>query len=233
MHVDTIKMDPRIAKIHYSDYMKKCQQHREKRRVLLEAERLDGSKKYRQSRLALSDLEQEDMALLAAYRALRKGQIILNLNHVLAGAGLNKDKRPNLAVARAHHKWCYLRRNHGNVRMVSSNDESAPWSPSVLDMVYYPRFDRYADMTDAEWRKRLGHPELDARALVPSVPAHLRPDDIEEGKYHILWEAVWEAAPTRDPLLLKRLDKSDFYVVLAQWDLTPLEQQVAMGKFTR
>ncbi|MFI4852645.1 MAG: hypothetical protein ACIAZJ_26335 [Gimesia chilikensis] len=42
--------------------------------------------------------------------------------------------------------------------------------------------------------------------------------------YQILWEAEWETVPV-DPMLLKHLGKS-LYVVLAQWDLTPLEQGI-------
>jgi hypothetical protein len=230
MRVDTIKMDPRIAKVHYSDYMEKCRKHREKRKKELEQKRLEGSKQYRSARVEISDLEREDFAMLGAYRALRRGQMILNLNHVLANGGLNEDCRPNLAVARANHKFCNLRsRGWGDiVEFISTESERIPGNPKTKDIIKYPFFDGFHSMTNVAWRKRNNHPVLRARSLVPTVPAHLRPDDLDSGKYHILWEA----SPPDDPLLLKQIDKSDFYVVLAQWDLTPLEQQVMAGRFS-
>lgn len=63
---------------------------------------------------------------------------------------------------------------------------------------------------------------------VPAVPFHLRPKDLEN--YFILWEvAKWEQYPQPtapgDPLLLKRI-AHPVYVVVAQWDLTELEQRI-------
>lgn len=66
-------------------------------------------------------------------------------------------------------------------------------------------------------------------ATVPEVPFHLRPDDLSA--YFILWEVPeWREAyyPTRapaDPLLLERI-AHPIYVVIAQWDLTELEQKL-------
>ncbi|WP_339684167.1 hypothetical protein [Gimesia maris] len=42
--------------------------------------------------------------------------------------------------------------------------------------------------------------------------------------YYILWKAEWETIPV-DHMLLNHLGKS-LNVVLAQWDLTPLEQAI-------
>jgi hypothetical protein len=62
------------------------------------------------------------------------------------------------------------------------------------------------------------------KALIPAIPAHLRPAD-DLANYHILWEAKWEPTAPVDPLLLKRLT-DNIYVILAQWDLTPIEQAI-------
>ncbi|WP_417382176.1 hypothetical protein [Gimesia sp.] len=43
-------------------------------------------------------------------------------------------------------------------------------------------------------------------------------------RYALPWETEWETISV-DPMLLKHLGKS-LYVVLAHWDLTPLEQAV-------
>jgi hypothetical protein len=68
-------------------------------------------------------------------------------------------------------------------------------------------------------------------ATVPEVPFHLRPPEEDLEKYFILWEvAEWRSVyhPPRapaDPLLLERI-VHPIYVVVAQWDLTELEQRL-------
>ncbi len=233
MHVDTISMDPRIARIHYGDYMGKCKEHREKRLKAAEEKRLESSRVYRRARNNISDMEKEDRGLLGAYRALKKGEMVLNLNNVLMKGGLNKDKRPNLAAACADYKWCTVSNPWGDkVRMVAHNEDTPEWSLKSRQTIDYPFFDGVHAMTNTSWRERENLPALRARALVPTVPAHLRPNDLDKGGYYILWEAVWATAPPDDPLLLKRIDKSDFFVVLAQWDTTALEKQVLAGRFS-
>jgi hypothetical protein len=51
----------------------------------------------------------------------------------------------------------------------------------------------------------------------------LRPDDLTH--YHILWEAEWTFRAPGDPILLSKINDT-MYAVVAQWDLTPLEQLV-------
>jgi hypothetical protein len=66
--------------------------------------------------------------------------------------------------------------------------------------------------------------QLLVRALVPKIPPLLKPaGDLSD--FFILWEAKWEAVAPVDPILLRRVSESVF-VVLAQWDLTPLERSV-------
>ncbi|HEY0006208.1 MAG TPA: hypothetical protein VGB17_15620 [Pyrinomonadaceae bacterium] len=67
-------------------------------------------------------------------------------------------------------------------------------------------------------------------STVPEVPFHLRPNG-DISNYFILWEvAEWRGlylsprAPA-DPLLLERI-AHPIYVVVAQWDLTELEQKL-------
>ena len=59
------------------------------------------------------------------------------------------------------------------------------------------------------------------------MPPHLRPDDLS--KYFVLWEAEWTAKAPVDPMLLSRVNETMFAIV-AQWDLTPLEQRVLEGR---
>ena len=62
-------------------------------------------------------------------------------------------------------------------------------------------------------------------APLPGIPLHLRPKRGLEN-YHILWEAEWERRPPGDPMLLRRIGKSDAWLVVAAWDITPVEQAV-------
>lgn len=67
-------------------------------------------------------------------------------------------------------------------------------------------------------------------ADVPDIPIQYRPNG-DVGKYFVLWEVEqWReiyrpAQAPRDPLLLERI-AHPIYVVVAQWDLTELEQRI-------
>jgi hypothetical protein len=61
--------------------------------------------------------------------------------------------------------------------------------------------------------------------LVPEIPFHLRPAD-ELKNYFVLWEVKeWRPLAPADPLLLERI-QHPLYIVVAQWDLTELEQKL-------
>lgn len=239
MQVPTITMDPRIAKIHYSDYLAMCRKQREPRKKQLEKARLKGNQQYRKARAELKRLEHEERTLITLYRTLRKaGTIIVNLDKVFKGSGLDEQKLPKLAVARAHRKWCYLERSRnpetGRMATYFVGSPDARWHGDREDkdkVLFSIEESVEPFLGDWNWRRNNGCPSLEkVRAAVPLVPPQYAPADLAEGKYHILWEAVWEEHAPVDPLLLKHLTGS-FYVVLAQWDLTPLEQQVIDGRF--
>ena len=67
------------------------------------------------------------------------------------------------------------------------------------------------------------------RSMVPNVPPKFRPArSTTLATYHVLWEVdEWKKTPRPpgDPALLKHL-RGDLWIVLATWDLTPLEQAV-------
>ena len=73
----------------------------------------------------------------------------------------------------------------------------------------------------------------DGYALIPMVPADVRPN-VALNKAHVLWEVPEWAdsritnAPT-DPYLIQHLAGS-LWVVLAEWDLTPLERAITRGR---
>lgn len=214
MQVVTHEMDPRIARIHYIDYRKKVREHREARRRALE-ERANGV------RVARSRLELEDAELAAAYRAMSLGKRVLNIAEVMRKAGVDQTQfLPRLAVSLASAKKVTF--SADSDRVVFKSDDSWKKHERLELPGVFP-----AETTNDEWR--VGQKLLrtfQVHAIVPIVPAHFRPSDGLE-KYHLLWEAKWERKPTppQDPILLKSIGLHTF-VVLAQWDLTPLEQAV-------
>jgi hypothetical protein len=170
-------------------------------------------------------MEKEDEALTAAYRMLSKGQQVLSLTQVLIAAGLNKQALPNLAIVRADSPRVHVR-STGREEIVFSTTGS--WRDTKRDQVRTKNVYDY-DWRRSDWRRVNGHPQLeDVEALTPVVPPHLRPKDLS--KYHIMWEPNWQRrAPDPDPFLLSRIS-DDLFVIVAVWDMTPLELAVLEGR---
>lgn len=93
---------------------------------------------------------------------------------------------------------------------------------------------RWRDGAQLAWRTVMSWPDESfpvnrnvrssrAVALVPTPPLHLRPRRGLQN-YHVLFEARWSKAPPDDPMLLRRIGKGDLWLVVAQWDLTPIEK---------
>ncbi len=217
MHVQTLTMDPRVARIHYGDYMKRCRKHREERRAKRDTEAKRLGKEMRRLQIEKSRMEKEDTQLLLAYKALMKaGTRLIHLPNVIREGGWTKDWLPKLAVARASDKqvnfFCGDTPRFEGGPWMSGVDQSVGITPNIFP----------AEIRNAEWRKNHSHPSR-ATALVPAVPPNLRPDDLT--KYHILWEAEWKFQAPGDPILLSKINE-DMYAIVAQWDLTPLEQRI-------
>ena len=233
MQVETIRMDPEIARVHFQRYRQAVRVHREERKRALEEEVTRGGRIFRSARKAKSLLEKEDEELLTIYKSLCAGERVLNLPQVLSKAGLDTKKRlPLLAIAEADAKWCNLRiQSHSRDRAYCFYDERAnTWSErEKKHKMWFSRDTFPAELWNIDWRDKNELPTSGIRAAVPSIPPHLRPDRPE--KFHILWEAVWEHSPPVDPILLKRITETHF-VVVAQWDLTDVEQSVLAGRFS-
>ncbi len=233
MNVQTQSMDPRIARIHYLDYKKKVIAHREVRQAEAERKVQEGGKVFRQGRKDISLIEREDEVLRDTYRAMALGQRVLNLGSVLRTAGLNRKKLPVLAVGRADWKDVFLtyQNFHGQQFLFSKNRHTSrnyrkdEWEDGALS---FSHMTFGSELSNEKWRDDNNYSRLPAKAMVPSVPAWLRPaGDLSD--FHILWEAEWEVAPPVDPLLLKHIS-GPMYAVLAQWDLTGVERAVLEGR---
>lgn len=169
----------------------------------------------------------DDELLMRAYRVIAQGKRILDLRETLKQAGLDNDLRPRLAIARADqphvwftnssaNRWCYADREYVHRPALSSG------KAIVMPVGIYPQIDGRG-WVDHPTERRKSYGRL--RAAVPPIPAQFRPIDTALQGLHILWEAVWEPLPPRDPILLKRIG-AYLYAVLAQWDLTELERAV-------
>jgi hypothetical protein len=146
---------------------------------------------------------------------LEKGTRLIHLPNVIRDGGFDKHWLPKLAIARANAKQV-------NFYAGFSPHFEGPWESKVNQRIDITRSVFPAEVTNDTWRKNNNHPNH-ATALVPAVPPNLRPDDLS--KYHILWEAEWTFQAPGDPILLSQVN-DNMYAIVAQWDLTPLEQRI-------
>jgi hypothetical protein len=154
-------------------------------------------------------------------------------------AGLNQDGDPKLAIVRAdskkvqfRKKWNWLnyrdntKTSEGGV-FYRFRNEGNRWDSLREDVSiskeFFPKW-----QTDA--RGSVVHEKVET--ITPIIPAKimnpLRSHKLKN--YHILWEVEeWKPVPPKDPMLLKRITPNMF-LVLATWDLTPLERAVIRGR---
>jgi len=179
---------------------------------------------YRHQLHLRADAEYE--AAAKGYAALAKGAVLLDLAEVFAECPRDHKERPMLAIARADRRQVQFNWSGPGTYVF---DTTGRWSGRGHRMLIVrvpsgaPR-DRQRQPNDWEGR---GH------ALVPMVPADVRPRHALN-KCHVLWEVPeWAdnriGAVPHDPYLLQHLAGS-LWVVLAEWDLTPLEQAITRGR---
>lgn len=175
---------------------------------------------YRQS-IKENRATKDDVVLARAYHAMLRGKKVVDVGAAIVGAGLDLNAMPKLAIARAD--WPFVRCMYGRFGdqryIFTSRTDSSTGGRRPKGEVRV----RFTNHTVS------GAPE--GRAQVPTIPPQFRPKG-PLSEYHLLFEAVWERRPTHDPMLLKRIgdNESPLFVVLAVWDLTPLEQAVLRAK---
>ena len=139
-----------------------------------------------------------------AYQLIAQGKVIINAGRAIVEAGLNAEGLPKLAIVRADTTVCTLRHERDAAHF---HDDKSWRSRKVA--VPWPGFKLPAGRWTFE-------------AQTPLIPIHLRPQRGIEN-YHILFEAEWERRPPVDPLLLRRIGRSDMWLVVCAWDLTEVE----------
>lgn len=165
--------------------------------------------------------------LKKVYHALKLGKKVIDIYDAFKDTGIGEDGNPKLAIAQAHKKEIFFRKE---VRGGGIFNDGG-WKELVVDV-------RLPAETFAEWKNEKGKvatggfdiANKEISTKVPIIPAHLMPKGKLEG-YYLLWEVdEWKPiAKAQDPFLLKRVN-ANVFIVLAAWDLTPVEQMVMRGR---
>jgi hypothetical protein len=151
-----------------------------------------------------------DREIAAIYKRLAQGRTVIRALESIRAAGATEDGYPRLAIARADETQIECRINpHSGIWKFEPRGYAR--SSSRVIEVAKPE----DAPTPKEW-KRL-------QTNVPLIPVHVRPKRGLQN-YHILFEADWREYPI-DPYLLRRFGE-DAWLVVAAWDLTPVERAV-------
>lgn len=162
--------------------------------------------------------------LADTYYQLSRGRAVIDVLDSFKAAGMDERGEPRIAICRADAKWCFLKRDNvaGEVeyKFFATQADSRWITANNRPSFHIPRV--------AFPGAAIGRDRWLIRTVAPLIPpAHMPKADLSN--YHLLWEVKeWEAVPPQDPLLLKKITDT-LFVVLAQWDLTPIEQAVMRG----
>lgn len=136
-------------------------------------------------------------------------------------AGLNEARLPKLAIMRADQPWCHFKGSRdGSGTMLSGLTFAYGNTTRARVFNFEP-----GALPDVDSSKAY-------RAMAPHMPPDVRPNRGLEN-YTLLWEAEWQWVPPVDPILARRIGNSDFFMVLAQWDLSPIERFVMQARIGR
>lgn len=153
-----------------------------------------------------------DLEISRIYKAISEGKLVVDALAAIRRAGLGEDRRPKLAIVRADAKRCYL---------IGRSDGSAVFLSDIRWPTGRTARDKKFEFPAESF---VGQRHGDASAIAPHIPPDIRPKRALQS-YHILFEAVWSDEPPVDPLLLRRM-ADDIWLVIAAWELTPVERAV-------
>lgn len=172
--------------------------------------------------------------MLSLYAHMKHGGKVLDLWESMKLAGLNNDGDPKLAITNANSSKVRFIKAYTWQNNVPVSDGGTfypiglPWRLREKRQIRIPR------EFFPEWQKDAqGHiVRQEVETITPIIPARimnaLRSHKLE--KYHILWEVEkWKRVPPRDPILLRKITPN-MYLILATWDLSPLERAVIRGR---
>jgi hypothetical protein len=191
--------------------------------------------KYREQLARRADNEYE--AAVAGYQALADGKVLLDLEEAFVDVPTDAKDRPMLAIGRADRRQVYFSwLNRTRFQFSTAINSAGRESDTLVVTVGAGReFNNTGKVKARDGVARSEWP-VGGYALVPMVPADVRPN-VDMKKCHVLWEVPeWAdqrvgTSPT-DPYLIQHLAGS-LYVVLAEWELTPLERAITRGRIDR
>lgn len=186
--------------------VEKLQMDREHARVL-----------YSEYQSARAHMNDKDRAIAAIYKRIAAGKLVIRALSSITAAGVGADCLPKLAIMRADTPKVQCYSYEGKVTLSAVNDRGQRIHTYAKDRCFS------LEMPGAKNATRT------KVASVPLIPVHLRPRKALH-KYHVLWEADWDQYPV-DPYLLRRFGE-DAWLVVAAWDLTPIERAVMAQKLS-
>ncbi|MGH8665351.1 MAG: hypothetical protein ACREUX_13905 [Burkholderiales bacterium] len=162
---------------------------------------------YQQYRAHKGVQTEQDAEIEQTYKLIAEGHTVLQAVASIKAAGLNEQRLPRLAIARADAAKVWWR---------------TQWRGGRFSIDSWPRGNqaRSRRVIVRDWDVIENSPSGEAMVLI--VPVYLRPRQALE-KYHILFEAEWRPLPPVDPYLLRHVS-GDLWLVVAAWELTDVER---------
>jgi hypothetical protein len=221
MNVEPLKASYSEARRAQREYAASVRKAREQR--LHKAEN-----NFARARLAKTTIEREDEALKKAYAAIATGKRVFNMNTVLRDAGLFEGTHmPKIAIVRADAQVVKFRTWVDNQVYFRGSRRGYPNDIESKHTVFSRAL--FGEKITWDWRRAHNIWQIEQyEAVVPFIPPRFRPAKLED--YFIMWEPIWKKVPPApDPFLLRPLG-SGLFAVVAQWDMTPLEQSILEGR---
>ena len=170
----------------------------------------------------------EDTAAMQGYKALADGKDVLDLFAVFRNSEGDAERRPRLAIGRAHWKFVAVGRTEEGSAIFQETKRLGESIYIHSKSAWHRRIRLPSGTLHNSARPGGGGGRENLHAIVPTIPPTIRPPRALH-RYVILWEAEWKRVPPVDPLLLRQL-AGGLYVILASWDLTELERAVLGGR---
>jgi hypothetical protein len=182
---------------------------------------------------ANAEVAAEYKAAMQGYEALAEGTPLIDLDDVFQNCPCDEQGRPKLAIARADRKQVQLDWDGRN--QFITFDSALNYKLSQQSFRIRVSMDRFNLNPIETFSWGTSRRNLTGFALIPMVPADVRPKTGQLKDFFIIWEVErWAdkkigATPDIDPYLLKHLGGS-LYAVVAEWDLTELERSIMKGR---
>lgn len=175
--------------------------------------------------------------LKKTYYHLSKGHKVLDIFEVFKKSGVDKRGEPKLAISVAGKREVHFCKEEGGAGIFYESGEKWNKSRVRLPSNTFPQWEGgKTGRKTWDGKEIIGILRETVKTKVPIVPPYLLPT--KTGKldnYYILWETSdWQQSEdsmpkAKDPFLLIRINANAF-IVLAEWDLTKVEQAIIRGK---